>query len=136
MNNRLNMPQVFAVAAGTLIAVLCLPASCQQSGNLVNAGQTSLPAGQYVITNVTTGQALYGVVAPGGQLFVQDPRVLQISVSAAPPVLNQQGAFPGQPAAPGQQPGAQPQQGSMWGGLLKQGFNSLMKNQMAPAGQQ
>ena len=136
MNNRLKMAPVFAVAVGALLSTLCLPAVCQQAGNLVNAGQTALPAGQYVITNITTGQALYGVVAPGGQLLVQDPRVLQISVSAAPPVLTQQGSVPGQPGVPGQPAGTQPQQNSMWGGMLKQGFNSFMKNQMAPAGQQ
>jgi len=115
--------------------VFALPAVCQQGANLVSAGQTSLPAGQYVITNITTGQALYGVVNPGGQLLVQDPRVLQISVNAAQPVLAQPAATSAG-AAPAAVPGQPAQPQSMWGGLLKQGINSFMKNQAAPAGGQ
>lgn len=119
---------LIVVSALLLAGLPCAAQVFQNAGSqisLVPAGQTSLPAGQYVITNIGTGQALYAVVQAGGQMMVQDPRVLQISVTqAAPAPLSQGQIQPGQPGQPG----------NAWGGMIKQGLGNFLQNKFAPAG--
>ena len=109
---------LFALAM-TLIGAA--PSFAQQG--LVPAGSSNLTPGQYMLTNMNTGQALYVVIDQSGRLYAQDPRVLQIVVQTGQP-----GGI-GQ-AVPGAQPGT-PQQGG-FGGLLKQGLQEMMKNKLTP----
>ena len=96
-----------------LTAACSLPCSAQQA--LIPAGNSNLTPGQYVLTNLGTGQALIVVIDQTGRLFAQDPRLLQVVV--------QQGVQPGQPGI-GQ---VQPQQQGGFGGLIKQGLEDLVK---------
>jgi hypothetical protein len=99
-----------------------------QNPSLVNAGSTNLPAGQYMLTNLNSGQALYVVVNAQGQLLAQDPRYLEINVTAPANAA----AIPGT-AIPGAAiPGQQQQSGGGFSGLLKQGFESYMQKKMTP----
>lgn len=94
-----------------------------QSPNLVNAGSTNLPAGQYMLTNLNSGQALYVVVNAQGQMLAQDPRYLEINVTTPSNAV----AMPG-----GAIPGQQQQPGGGFSGLLKQGFESYMQKKLTP----
>jgi hypothetical protein len=78
-------------------------------------GNVNLPPGQYMMSNVQTGQAFY-VLVDNGQMYLS----------------GQPGGQ--QPLAPGQgglfqQP--QQQQGGV-GGMLKEGLGNFLKNQIAP----
>lgn len=55
------------------------------------AGQTNLPAGQYMMTNMYTGQGFYVTITPQGQIFAQDPRAVQVILQPAgqAPLMNQ-----------------------------------------------
>ena len=74
-------------------------------------GNVNLPPGQYMMTNVQTGQAFY-VMVQNGQMYLSS---------------NQYNQMPQQNMVPGQQ--TMTQQG---GGLLK----NLIRNQLAPQTQQ
>lgn len=93
----------------------------QQAGAMVPSGTTNLPAGQYALTNLNSGQAYIVVVSPNGQMFAQDPRMLQISIGVN-----------GQPLAgqPGLLPGSTQQNGI--GGMIKQGIGSFLQNSLTP----
>lgn len=85
-----------------------------------NAGNTNLPAGQYMMTNMYNGQAFYVTITQQGQMFAADPRTVQVFFQPAggqPPLMNQ--GFGQQ--MPLQQQQMMPQQG---GG----GIGSLLKN--------
>lgn len=104
-----------AVISLVLPAVCALSAAAQQA--LVPAGSTNLSPGQYMLTNLNSGQALYVVIDQSGQLYAQDPRLLQFVV--------QQGQ--GQMGAPAQQ-------NKGFGGMLKQGLEDLVRTRMTPQG--
>lgn len=126
--------------AGVTGAVhLCTPAISQTAG-LIPTGNSSLPAGQYMLTNLRTGQAVYLEIDASGRLLAQDPKALQWSVSP----LNQYGAttygspqpLSGTPAATTSDttlPTPPPAGGSYFGGLLRQGVQSIINNKLAPA---
>lgn len=106
----------------TALIATTLPVLAQgQPANLVPSGNTNLPSGQYMITNMNSGQSYYAFVNQSGQLLVQDPRALQFSVQ-------QQGAQIGT-AVSGQ---SQSQSGSGFGGFLKQGLQNMLQNQLSP----
>lgn len=109
-------------------ASLCVAAAQAQPANMVPMGNTNLPTGQYMMTNMNTGQSYYVFVSGTGQLMVQDPRALNISVQA----LNQAPATPVTPAvgAP-----ANPQNatgGRGFGSILKQGLDTFLQTQTQP----
>ncbi|MCA9805681.1 MAG: hypothetical protein KC777_27105 [Cyanobacteria bacterium HKST-UBA02] len=109
---------------------------------LIPAGNTSLPQGKYMLTNLQSGQALYIEIESSGRMLAQDPRAMQFSAVASQAVSN-----PISTIAPGLQKDLQKdlQQGlqqttqsgvqqdqskkGLWGGLLKQGVESLLQNQ-------
>jgi hypothetical protein len=145
-----------ALAAITGAIHLCGPAISQTAG-LIPTGNCSLPAGQYMLTNMRTGQAVYVEIDNGGRLMAQDPKALQFAVSpvnynngvgglgtTGGGILNGilPGAAPGGGILNGILPGAAPvgttgdttQRGGMWGGLLKQGVQQYMNNRTAPVG--
>lgn len=109
-----------------------LPAICQTAG-LIPTGSTSLPQGQYMLTNLRTGQAVYVEIDAGGRLMAQDPRALQWSVTpvnngyGTPPAVMPSGSAIDTTGDTGSQ-----KQGSMWGGLLKQGMQSILNNKAQP----
>ncbi|MBX9939531.1 MAG: hypothetical protein K2Y32_09770 [Candidatus Obscuribacterales bacterium] len=108
---------------------LCITAAQAQPANMVPMGNTNLPTGQYMMTNMNTGQSYYVFVSGTGQLMVQDPRALNISVQA----LNQAAAAPvtptaGAPANPQNAAG-----GRGFGSILKQGLDTFLQTQTQPA---
>lgn len=118
-----------AIAAAALFP---LAAWSQYAANFVSVGTSTLPAGQYLMSNLATGQSLFVIVSPQGQMTAQDPRAIQVSLgaSATMPI----GAQPGAPATGGQPAGAQGSGG--FGGLLKQGLDSFIQNKFTqPQGQ-
>ncbi len=113
---------VLGVSATVGISAAAYAQFGAQQSQMVNAGTSTLPPGQYVLTNLNTGLALYVVISQQGQLLAQDPRLLQIS---AQPLSTQQA----QQVVQQQQ---QQQQPTGFGGLLKQGLGSFLQNQLAP----
>lgn len=92
----------------------------QQSGGMVPSGTTNLPPGQYALTNLNSGQGYIVVVSQNGQIFAQDPRLLQVSIgTAAQPLSGQPGLLPGNT------------QGGI-GGMIKQGLGSFLQNSLTP----
>lgn len=112
------------VLAFALVAGVSAAAYAQFGGQMVQAGTSTLPPGQYMLTNMNTGLALYVVINPQGQMLAQDPRLLQIS---AQPLSAQQAQQVVQ---------QQEQQPASFGGLLKQGLGSFLQNKLAPTGTQ
>lgn len=107
-----------ALSAGVSVAAYAQFAP--QQSQMVPSGNSTLPPGQYVLTNLNTGLALYVVISQQGQLLAQDPRLLQISAQPLSAPQAQQVV---------QQ---QQQQPTGFGGLLKQGLGSFLQNQLAP----
>ncbi|MCC6977652.1 MAG: hypothetical protein IT343_04985 [Candidatus Melainabacteria bacterium] len=96
------------------------------NANFVSVGTSTLPAGQYLMSNLATGQSLFVVVNPQGQMLGQDPRAIQVA-------LQPMQSAPAQPAVTG----APATGGSGFGGLLKQGLDSFIQNKFTqPQGQQ
>lgn len=136
-----------AIAAISAAVAICAPAICQTAG-LIPTGNCSLPAGQYMLTNMRTGQAVYVEIDTTGRLMAQDPKALQFSVSPAGynsgtgfggGIGNALGNMMGNNGTTGgiTPAGTVPdttQKPGIWGGLLKQGVQSIMNNQQAPAG--
>lgn len=107
-------------------------ASTQAAGpppKLIPVGSAKILAGQYILTNINTGQALYVSIDGSGKLQVQEPQLLHISVQDKPQPsgssLIQQPA--GQPAAPPTSTLIAPQQAS---GLLSSQDSSYIKNKI------
>lgn len=75
-------------------------------------GNVNLPPGQYMLSNVQTGQAFY-VVIQNGQMSLTGPPGGQQFAG------NQQGYF------------QQPQQSGV-GGMIRSGLGSFLKNQLVP----
>lgn len=100
-----------------------------QPGGLLQFGTTSLPSGQYMMTNINTGQSYYIFINAQGQLMAQDPRALQFNVqqlnipAASVPGASNATTTTTAPNTTG------PAQGG-FGGMLKQGLNSFLQNQM------
>lgn len=65
-------------SAGLILAAAVAPAMAADPVQLIPAGNTSLPAGNYLIHNLGTGEALYMQVS-GGQMLVQDAKKVQWS---------------------------------------------------------
>ncbi len=132
MKNRGLSLALLAVVIAAFAAAL--PAISQTAG-LIQTGSSSLPQGQYMLTNLRTGQAVYVEIDAGGRLLAQDPRALVWSVTPAtnngygtpPSVLPSFGSSPDTTGDTSQQ-----KPGSMWGGLLRQGVQSIMNNKMQP----
>ena len=74
-------------------------------------GQVNLPPAQYMMTNVTTGQAFY-VTVQNGQMYLGGQQT-------APQVM------PGQTVIP-------QQQGGGFGGMVKNGLGNFLQNQITP----
>jgi len=117
------------LVTGTVFAAVVLfpLAAWSQFGmpaaNFVSVGTSTLPAGQYLMSNLATGQSLFVVVNPQGQMLGQDPRAIQVALQPASSAPLQ----PGAPAATG---------GNGFGGLLKQGLDSFIQNKFTqPQGQ-
>lgn len=91
---------------------------------LIPAGNTSLPQGKYMLTNLQSGQALYIEIESGGRMLAQDPRAMQFSVVSSQAVSN-----PVLQTTQQAVPGADQSKKGLWGGLLKQGVESLLQNQ-------
>lgn len=75
-------------------------------------GNVSLPPGQYMITNMQTGQAVYVGVQNGQMFLVEQP--------VAP-----SGIMPGQGYAPQNQPAGV-------GGMIRGGLTNFLNNKLAP----
>lgn len=123
------MAKVWSKAALLVVAMVALVspvvAQVQQPAGLLQAGSSSLPPGQYMMTNIGTGQSYYIFINSSGQLLAQDPRALQVNVLP----LSQPAAVTTQPTAPAQPAG--------FGGMLKQGLDSYLQNRLkTPAPQQ
>jgi hypothetical protein len=82
-------------------------------------GNTTLAPGQYLLTNLSTGQSVYVIVTPTGQMFTQNP-----------PAVQGAGQQSFQPQQPQQQPGL----GAALGGFLKQGMSNYLQNKFGGAG--
>lgn len=85
----------------------------QQQGQPTLLGNVNLPPGQYMMTNVQTGNAFY-VVVQSGQMYL-----------SGQPAQNQQLMAP---------VGGTTQQGT--GGMIKEGLGNFLRNQIAPQQQQ
>ncbi len=124
----------FATGAIIAAAVLFPLAAWSQYGmstaGFVSVGTSTLPAGQYLMSNLSTGQSLYVVVNPQGQMLGQDPRALQVSLQPTQTMPLQTG----QPAAPAGIGGIGGSGGG-FGGLLKQGLDTFINRNGAPQGQ-
>ncbi|MBK9144484.1 MAG: hypothetical protein IPM23_18495 [Candidatus Melainabacteria bacterium] len=77
-------------------------------------GNVNLPPGQYMMTNVQTGNAFY-VFVQNGQMFL----------SGGPPAQNQQMMAPAAGTTP-----------QSTGGMIKEGLGNFLKNQISPQQQQ
>lgn len=95
------------------------------------AGNTSLPAGQYMMTNMQTGQGFYVTVNPQGQMFVTSPANGQQQQQMMPGANGQ--GLPPQGVAPGVM---QQQQSSGFSGLMKNSVGNFLKNELNPGAQQ
>lgn len=129
------MKRKHIVTGATFAAAALFPlAAWSQYGmpasNFVSIGTSTLPAGQYLMSNLATGQSLFVVVNPQGQMLGQDPRALQVSIqpAAGAPIGSTQ---------PTGQPAVQGNTGTGgFGGLLKQGLDTFINNKFsAPQGQ-
>lgn len=124
----------FATGAIIAAAVSFPLAAWSQFGmstaGFVSVGTSTLPAGQYLMSNLSTGQSLYVVVNPQGQMLGQDPRALQVSLQPTQTMPIQ----PGQPAAPIGGVGGVGGGGG-FGGLLKQGLDTFIQNRNSQPGQ-
>lgn len=116
----------------------------QPGTNAIQAGNTSLPAGQYMMTNMSTGIGFYVFVTGNGQMFAQDPRQSQFSFGGGGGLLNrfgqQQQQFPPgyngggyPPPGYGAQP-AQPQGRGGFGGLMRGALDTLQQGQQQQPG--
>ena len=93
----------------------------------VLVGTVNLPQGQYMMTNVQTGQAFYVMVQNGQMYFSQPP---------APPMMapGQMMGQPGSMMPPGQMMQQQQQPGM--GGFLRNGLGGILQKELAPQQQQ
>ncbi len=117
------------------------------------AGSTSLPPGQYMMTNMASGQGYYIMVDGNGQMFASIPQggqqmqnqQLQNQPGAGGfrgalqnlvPGMQQQAGMQQNMTTPGgyqqQQPGMQQQQQGGLGGFMKGTLNNLIQNQAVP----
>jgi hypothetical protein len=123
---------IFAAAA--LFPLAAWSQYGMNTSNFVTIGTSSLPAGQYLMSNLATGQSLFVVVNAGGQMLGQDPRALQVSINpaAGAPIGSAQQQGSTQPIIPGI-PGTNT--GNGFGGLLKQGLDSFINKGLGQPGQ-
>ncbi|HMW89078.1 MAG TPA: hypothetical protein PKN86_04790 [Candidatus Obscuribacter sp.] len=125
---------VYAALAMPLLAAVGIPfsPSClaqNQPGGLIPMGNTNMPAGQYMMTNMNSGQSYYVLVNGTGQLLVQDPRALQFNVqplAAATTAGATSTAQPAQPNAPATPAGG-------FSSILKQGLDTFLQTRTQPA---
>ncbi|MBX9686801.1 MAG: hypothetical protein K2X27_08875 [Candidatus Obscuribacterales bacterium] len=97
------------------------PASIQSQGS--PAGNTNLPPGQYMMTNMNTGQGFYIMVNGNGQMFA--------SIPGSGQNLPTQSATP--PMVPGSNPALnQPATQNGVGGFMKGALNNFLQNQLSP----
>lgn len=94
---------------------------------MIPAGTTSLPQGKYLLTNLHTGQALYLEIDTTGRLLAQDPKAMLFTVT--PSSTNPYSTQPIAGTTPIVDPNAAGKKPSVWGGLFKQGVESLLQNQ-------
>ncbi len=114
------------IAAAALFPLAAWSQFGLQPANFVSVGNSTLPAGQYLMSNLATGQSVFVVLNAQGQMLAQDPRALQVSLQPTQ-------TAPLQPAAgtPAANTG-----GNGFGGLLKQGLDSFIQNKFTqPQGQ-
>lgn len=116
-----------AIAAAALFP---LAAWSQYAANFVSVGTSTLPAGQYLMSNLATGQSIFVIVNPQGQMTAQDPRAIQVSLG---PTANMPVGAPTGAVSP---TSGIPMGGGKFGGILKQGLDSLIQNKFTqPQGQ-
>ena len=151
MKNRKLMLSSLCLSVLAAVFYLCAPAICQTAG-LIPMGNCSLPAGQYMVTNMRTGQAVYVEIDSTGRLMAQDPRSLNFNV--APVGTSSSGLSGGGIGSTllNQATGGFLQnnnntgttgdtgKGGMWGGIFRQGVQQMMNNGLnggnqAPLGQ-
>lgn len=99
----------------------------------VVVGNVNLPPGQYLMTNVQSGQAFY-VAVQNGQMFLTGQPAPPQMMAPGQGYMQQPGQVmmqPQQMMAPGQGM-MQPQQPSGMGGLIERGLGGFLKNEMAP----
>lgn len=109
-----------------------MPGQQQQAG--APAGSTSLPPGQYMMTNMGTGQGYYVMVDANGQMFASVPQGGQVQAPQAVsgPLGGLVPQLGGQAQLQQQQPQQQQQQGG-FGGFVKGTLNNMIKNQLTPS---
>lgn len=90
---------------------------------MVPIGRSTLNPGQYLLSNLQSGQSLFLVIDGNGRMLAQDPRGVTLSMQPLQQPNLQQQLLPGQQQQilPGQQ-----QPNSKWGGLLKQGLDAFL----------
>ena len=98
----------------------------QNGGGLAGtpAGSTNLPPGQYMMTNMNTGQGFYIMVDNQGQMYASQPQAGQ----TMPGQFGAGAVMPGQQTMPGQFGAGQQQQQGGVGGFMK----NLLKDQLMP----
>lgn len=94
------------------------------------AGNTSLPAGQYMMTNMQSGQGFYVTINPQGQMFITAPAGGQQQQQMMPGAQGQ--GLPPQGVAPA----TQQQQGGGFGGMMKNSLGNFLRNELSPSQQQ
>lgn len=102
------------------------------SAQKILTGATSLPPGDYSITNMGTGQAFFLQVAPGGQTFAIDPRTVQSYLAPGGQAMPQQdpslqAVDPNAPA-----PSLTQQAAGKLGGALKNSVTNYLQNRFTP----
>ncbi|MBI5173081.1 MAG: hypothetical protein HY986_09340 [Candidatus Melainabacteria bacterium] len=122
---------VYAALALPLLAAAGIPSSVaqNQSGGLIPMGNTNMPAGQYMMTNMNSGQSYYVLVNGTGQLLVQDPRALQFNVQPLAAATTAGAGTTAQPA----QPNAPTTPGGGFSSILKQGLDTFLQTRTQPA---
>lgn len=115
----MRLIKILPVVAALAFSVTAAKAQLQQPAGLLQAGNSNLPQGQYMMTNINTGQSYYVFINSGGQMMAQDPRALQVNVL---PLT----AGTVNPAVPAQ---TQPRG---FGGMLRQGLDSYLQNSVKP----
>lgn len=102
------------------------------------AGQTNLPPGQYMMSNMSTGQGYYILVDNNGQMYASIPNGTQ---TMAPGMVQQGGLMGGgtggvggllQNFTGGQNTGYPQQQQGGVGGLMRGGLGNFLKQELTP----
>jgi len=142
-SRKLLLTSLCLAALGTVFAFA--PAICQTAG-LIPTGNCSLPPGQYMLTNMRSGLAVYMEIDASGRMLAQDPKALNFSVTPAGTgfgsTLQNTGGIGGTiggalnnltGAGNGTTtPNTQNPNGGFFGGMMKQGLQQIINNKVYP----